>query len=459
MNDARGTTEAEVAPRLDDALATVVCLGLIGYLIASSVRIEMSVAMEIGYGLSFVAAVGGAAGLLILRRPLDTRVARVAQVAIVVSSVYLVPTALLPQGRTLRHVAVDFATTMLPIALLLAVCMAPAIATRILDRRWVLLFFLASLYSPFIVQDHAQARLFEPPNVGVIALLTGFACLRAGRRDGVAAVLGLMVLLALAALSGSRSVLLLGVSAFVVVVVANRPARRLAVLAVVIGAVVLVARPSFDPSSLRRDDSLRFLARATDLQGLIALDASPSSRVFEAREIFAEIGEGGPLWMAVGVGHGAVFQPSEWRQERTISADGFVHNVHVGPVLMLFRYGILGLGLYLFLLAHSGLVAFRSFPRQRPVVLHDLPRQRLGPHGALAFLFAFGTFLFLIEFLARNVLPNPMFSFFLAGHVAMTLQRRATTTQIDASAQPKGNEMQLAPGELDDGRGRRDDQP
>ena len=88
-----------------------------------------------------------------------------------------------------------------------------------------------------------------------------------------------------------------------------------------------------------------------------------------------------------------------------------MHNVHFGPQLMLFRYGLAGLALLAILLLHAVAVTWRCL------------RQRGPPEAVPArLLFALGTTLFLIEFLFRNVLPNPVFSFFVAGHIAMALQ-------------------------------------
>jgi hypothetical protein len=223
----------------------------------------------------------------------------------------------------------------------------------------------------------------------------------------------------MALLSGSRSIVVVALLAFAVTVLSNRTAQLLVVLGFLLALLLLASGLDLGADDLRAQPFLRSISRISGL-ARPAEDPAISGRASEAGMVLADIGRRHPLSALVGMGHGAVFKPDAWSQSQTISEEGFVHNVHTGPVLMLFRYGALGVAAYLLVFVHVTFTSCRLFRRRQ-----DPARD------AARFLYAFGTLLFMIEFLARNVLPNPLFSFFLAGHLAMTLEQ---SDSLDPSA-------------------------
>lgn len=394
----------ETKPAVAEAAPTVVYLALLAYVVGSSLFVRISTATQVGYALCAAAATLLPAMLRVRRYALPDHARRVALVAVAVSAAYLIPAALLPQGRTLQHVAVDFATTMVPIGFFALGSMAPQTFRRILEPRWVLVFVLASLCAPLIVLEQQWARSFEPPDVGVIVLLAVVAITEPRRWAREPAAVGLAVFAVLAGLSGSRSIFFIAVIAFALTLLANRTARVLALLGLLAALIVWAAAPRLPTEDFRDSRFFRSTSRVLDAMRPGGVELT-SGRLRENALIFADMRTRSTAWTLVGIGHGAVFEPEDWHQPRTISEEGFVHNVHMGPVLMLFRYGVAGLALYAAVLIHAAVTTVR------------LLRRRATPGAdATALLYALGTSLFMVEFVARNVLPNPLFSFFLAGY-------------------------------------------
>lgn len=407
-----------IAPRRlsppDDIVPAIVYGALACFIVGSSMSVQMSAGVRIGYVIAAAVAVLIPLALALLGRPAPAGAGRVALIAVACSAAYLIPAAVLPQGRTVEHVVVDFVTTIVPVGFLLIGTSTPATFRRILEPRWALLFVVVTLGAPFLVFNETPARSFQPPNVGVVALLATLAIWQPDKQTGASAAFGSFVLVALAGLSGSRSIVALAILAYLVVMYVNRVARVLALVVVVAALIVTAATPNVT-ADLRALLATRASSRVLTFLGPGSAGADVSTgRLREAGLVLEDMQTRSPLWIPLGVGHGAVFKPEQWDQGRTISEEGFVHNIHIGPLLMLFRYGFAGLILYLFIAVHAARATF------------SLLRRRVAGSDPTALLYAFGTGLFAIEFLVRNVLPNPMFSFFLAGHLAMTLAGKPT---------------------------------
>jgi hypothetical protein len=422
----------EFTENIEAAVPPAVYLALSGYLLASSVFILMSTPTQVGYAMCAIVATVVPVALLLTGRAPSPVVARAAAIALGASALYLIPAALLMEGRTLQHVAIDFSTTLVPIGFLVTGSMVPRLFRRLLDPRWVLLFFLVLLSAPFIARDPIQARLFEPPDVGIVALVATLAVVDPGTRAGKAAGGGIALLAGLATLSGSRSIAVICAMTFAATAIANRTARWLAAPALATVLLSLALIPAGWWEELPGDAMLRPASRIIGLMRP-ADDAALRLRAGETRLILEEMQRRHSVWVVVGSGHGAVFEPEMWPPERNISADGFVHNIHLGPLLMLFRYGLLGVALYGFVAVHAVMTSVRLFRRRKTDEAVAVP-----------FFYALGTSLYMVEFLARNVLPDPVFSFVLAGHVAMLLDdanspaaaavaplQRPTTAQLD----------------------------
>lgn len=405
---------ANERPRLEDRVPAIVYGALIIFLLSSAILVRMSTAIQIGYAVCAAVALGLPLLLFAGATPPDRRVRNGALLAAAGSCLFLIPAAILPEGRQLLQVLVDFCTTLLPIGFLVTGLAVPATFRRLLDRRWVVAFGLTALWAPLVIQTPEYARVFEPPDVSVIALVTTVAISSRNEWGRAGAAAGVLGLTGLAGLSGSRSVFLLALLAFAVAVLRNRTARWLAAASLVAALLISLVNLDAVRSEWNADTVSPDVPRSLTLFRAGRGDVSTTNRRWEIGVVFEEMGRRNPAWIITGAGHGAVIAPEEWRSPRTISADGFVHNVHFGPQLMLFRYGIVGVALYLLILLHAATVLIRCLRERGPPEPED-PQ----------LLFALGTTLFLLEFMFRNVLPNPLFSFFVAGHIALTLQSTA----------------------------------
>jgi len=114
----------------------------------------------------------------------------------------------------------------------------------------------------------------------------------------------------------------------------------------------------------------------------------------------------------IGFGHGSVYVYYPNLTDigstiRNLTKEGYIHNIHIGPVLLLFRYGILGLilyGLFIFILI-KGFFLGRNIYRKAflDIKLEYFPVR----------LFYLNYFIYLILFLAfhfSNTLINPFFA-------------------------------------------------
>ncbi|MEM7284700.1 MAG: hypothetical protein AAF438_24190, partial [Pseudomonadota bacterium] len=95
---------------------------------------------------------------------------------------------------------------------------------------------------------------------------------------------------------------------------------------------------------------------------------------------------------------------------RNVSHEGEVHNIHFGPLLVYFRYGILGSMVYLSLVV----LAFRS-------VLKLRRRYQSKTATPQEFVFTLTVVLYLFDWLLRNVLVDPLWSYALAGFLVVSL--------------------------------------
>jgi len=118
-----------------------------------------------------------------------------------------------------------------------------------------------------------------------------------------------------------------------------------------------------------------------------------------------------------GLGHGAVYFPylNVGSISRNLSAEGYVHNIHVGPALLFFRYGVVGIVLYLYF----WWIVLRGFRLGRRL---STARVSLFSHGAAGLsssvrLFYTSYFLFCTLFIYShfgNHFVDPFFGFSLA---------------------------------------------
>ena len=140
-----------------------------------------------------------------------------------------------------------------------------------------------------------------------------------------------------------------------------------------------------------------------------------TARLNEAQDVIGLVQDASIFNLVTGHGHGATFRPERSLPVHNLTAHGLVHHVHSTPVMLLYRYGLIGVALYAWL----AWALVRSFFRHR--------RQCLAsgsiPEGAI---FTFALVLFMADSLLRNPLVDPLLSWVIAGFIAGLARAPAT---------------------------------
>jgi hypothetical protein len=221
--------------------------------------------------------------------------------------------------------------------------------------------------------------------------------------------------------SGQRTSVIIWLVLAIAVISSLLGVKRV-LLAAIVAVIVLLspAREALLPGLQTSIQSTRF---GTVIAG--DKDESLFARFNEAVDVVRTLRrEGGPINWLVGFGHGATYQPALSFLARNVTDDGRVHNIHIGPLMILFRYGLLGVAIATALVV----AVVRSVVRLRSS-LHE-------SSAPLQALFALAVFGFLIEGLMFNVLVDPVFSYAIAGFLlhSRALAARASYLQRNAVA-------------------------
>ncbi len=303
-----------------------------------------------------------------------------------------------------NYVVGDFASMVLPLVLFLLLWALPELLhpTRALGPYAILLGLAAvaaSLSSASYNERHA-----DPVLLGIVLGWTYFHFGQNKYRRRWTSIF-LLVLLSMAFSSGYRSSFaqwfLIGL---MMLFLAHGP--RIALMSGITLAICAVLFLALAPKGVL-DEQLA----ATRLDTLVSDegDISLESRTLEARDIWATVkGDWAPLNWLFGQGYGATFRPMHSDPWRNINDQGTVHNVHITPVLMFFRYGMLGLIGF----ASLACAALVQFFRTRDEV-------RKGEASFAKIVFTVGMVAYLLDSSFHVVLVDPAFSYTLAGFLRM----------------------------------------
>ncbi len=251
-----------------------------------------------------------------------------------------------------------------------------------------------------------EGARFDPPSSLLIACMWTFV-FASRARTRLLATGGIAVLLALGVLSQERTgpILWLGGLLYVFLVSATsrdmpRTWRRLAATGIVVSMTGL--------SLWAVTTDVRAQASWSRFERIIhGSDKSTVSRLAEGNEVLLKLTEvrSTPRWV-VGFGHGATLEPRFVFPERNLTQSGDLHTIHIGPFLVLHRYGLVGLA-FLGLLLAVPIRAFRAL------------RRKPDPHDSAGWMWgvALNAALMLAcaEFLVRNVQNDPLVSFVIGG--------------------------------------------
>ena len=259
---------------------------------------------------------------------------------------------------------------------------------------------IGSILSPLIGVENGR---FDPPSPFLIGVTVGFA-IAAPRRSGTfAAVCVLFIIVLLAYKSGFRThVALAMVGAFVALGRLMGPRIWLS------GLVVLCAIAVVNAPSIGRYLASQAVVSESRFQDLSTGEADQSvlERSLEVKDAWVSARDGWSKYQwFVGAGHGATYIPVESNIIRNIMRENRVHNIHVGPMLVLYRYGFLGIAALMLLVV---------------VTVRQSWSQFFQKHGTTSVVNVFPWVLlfYLADFLVRNVMIDPFFAYAVAGLAA-----------------------------------------
>ena len=322
---------------------------------------------------------------------------------VVCNALWLIPVPA-AQNVYLTYVIGDITSLMMPIVFLLIGAIDPGLFR---SRSALVLLCVLLLFAAMLGVVGSVSGRFEPPHVLLLALLW----LGAGRSTGLGRMFfwaALLLVLFVAFESGARASVVLWLLGGVYILALYWPVRKLLLVVGPVAAIAVVLA-----GSLIQQEVVSLLQEtrfSKNVEGEV--DNSLLSRFNEASDAMNEFGNhAGSLNYIFGFGHGSTFQPVHSSLRNAIG-DGVVHNIHIGPVLVFFRYGLLGVAVYVLLIVS----VFLSFLR------HRRSGGIKGPSGGQIF-FTFAMTMYLADGLVHNVFVDPAFSFVLGGYLHFLIRR------------------------------------
>ena len=315
------------------------------------------------------------------------------------------------------YVVGDFTSLSMPFFVLLLAARSrhQFFDTRLLFRLTVVL--IAASIVPMVVPDswsHHSGRFEEPPLI--LAVLTCVYLLRPSSAEQF--ILSLIVfgtVLLLTLVSGARSALLIYFASGGCLYLLGHVSRKIAVFGFVAAmCFCLVLNSGMIADAIPKQWSElrigRFIEQYQDEGALAGIleDQSMNNRILEAEDALYERWHyHNWLQLFFGSGHGATFEGATAFYGERALADGQVHHIHFGLVLLYYRYGVPGLLVFAWLVV----AAVRQLIR--------LKRLRMTPAEYYpALVFALGTLGYLAELLLFNQLVDPVLSLTIAGFLA-----------------------------------------
>ena len=275
-------------------------------------------------------------------------------------------------------------------------------------------------------------RFFEPPLILMVLTWLWVAQPRSLGMFWLAiAVLGFLMLMTL--LSGARTSLILSLASGVVLFLLGHFSRQTVTVLCVLGSILLVPAGlgtlEIDLSRHLRENRIGSILDNLSHLGVVdgvSQDDSVMNRFYEADDaLFTLWHEHGPIHWVLGCGHGATFKAATAYYGDRVMDNGYSHHIHLGLVLLYFRYGVLGVMAFawLFVSCLRQLVVLRKSRH-----LDDLYFSRT--------LFTISTAVYLCELLLFNEILNVNFSFAIAGFLHTRLTDKQWTA-LRQSARPR----------------------
>ena len=278
-----------------------------------------------------------------------------------------------------------------------------------------LLLSIGSLVAPIFSVNNR----FEPPSI----LLPIFVSILFYSTSTFKALVFFPCLVSLAILSfisGQRTSFLLCIISFAVITfiyVYNANIRKI-FMTVFLISLLCLSLVSFDvflsDSYLVSPTANQFLSETYEGSRFNKLrheDASLETRINEAKDVLRSSSSWSFFQYIYGKGHGAVFKPYNSFIPSNTTENHDTHHIHIGIVLMFYRYGIIGVLILLFLCY----LVIRRLSLIKGII-YDLPSgESVNQSMNAPIFFSVSLLIYLINFMFRNILVDPLFSFVLSG--------------------------------------------
>lgn len=297
------------------------------------------------------------------------------------------------------YVVGDLASLLLPVVLYFCGVQFPGLFGV---RSIVLLGALLTIAALVAVLFPDATGRYEPPAIPLIALVWSllFVAKTVTARVGVGVCLIALTIIAFESSVRTNAALCV-IGGIPLLFLVPRIFRRLAVS--VIGLLIIL--PFLGTSDVV-DRATSYLLESR-FKSLMTgrTDESLSSRYLEAHDaILTAKDEWNSMNYVLGYGHGATYRPTLSFIERNVTSEGRVHNIHIGPVMIWFRYGALGVVLLVAGLASLAVILWRTATDWRKAEVDFTQLVML----VSAVLYAG-------DFLLRNSMTDPVFSYVVAG--------------------------------------------
>jgi len=290
-------------------------------------------------------------------------------------------------GSSMLLMTTTFALSLLPVVLTCAGLVKPQLFSERSVRTLLVGLFVGAVVA-WLYGRH-RVRYDAPDALLIAGAWCWFAEKPGRRRLAVAAVL-----LLLSYYSGYRTAIVVWCIAGGIVLWKTGLASRFAIVSAVIALVVVVVAGYIPFHTLVQGSG----SRAADFAGTDQ-DVSIETRLDELRDVRRAIGNWAPHEWLVGEGHGGTYEPDKaYYSSNILKETGRIHQIHNGPALIFFRYGLVGLGFLLALVVAT----WRT--------LQSITSLRIGTA-----LMPLGCLLYLLTFLTLNVTLTPVFAYVISG--------------------------------------------
>ena len=311
------------------------------------------------------------------------------------------------------YVLGDLLLSLLPLLMLVAFLADESSLRSHLPIRFLVIVLTVAAFEAQLVGILGNRH--DPPSPLIIA--AGWYYVLAAQRRQVRTWGALLVLSTgyLSYSSGYRTHMLLWLAAPILISFGLRRWKALiSIIAVVACALLMWSLSGHSLGTTTGIRDARFQAIVNDQP-----DISLQNRVLEARSVlWTASNEWLPGEQVIGFGFGATYEPHFLVIVRNVGANGRAHSIHIGPVLVYFRFGLLGL---------AAMGWFCIFCLRRLLEIGSS-----APSNAGVEVFAIltvSTILFLLEFLTLDSTVDPTMSYCVAGVLATWLIRKATPSQ------------------------------